>query len=101
MQLPQQQQIVFVARWNYSLAIREKTPIFEFDEDPISCHDNAPVYPPPPILTKTVYRYIKNPLLLSLTDLEMFLAICELIDKLSRSLSADHDDVDRAIEQIK
>ena len=39
-------------------------------------------------------------LLLLHTNSEMFLVICELIDKLSRSLGGDHDSVDSMISDI-
>jgi len=53
-----------------------------------------PVIQPPPMLTQyechtLTYKY--PPLLLPHTDSEMFLIICELIDKLLRSLGGDHD----------
>jgi len=45
----------------------------------------------------TIHCHINTPLLLPHTDCEMFLVICELIDKLSGSLGDDHDGVDHTI----
>jgi len=78
-------------------ATHEQPPTF--DKDPISCHDIAPIYPvvsiiqPPPMLTQ--YEYHKLPYKYPhYYYYEIFLVICELIDKLSRSLGGDHDGVD-------
>ena len=44
------------------------------------------------------YKY--SPLLSPHTNREMFLVICELIHKLSKSLGGDHDGVDSTISDI-
>jgi len=44
------------------------------------------------------YKYY--PLLPPHTDSKMILVICELIDKLSRSLGGDHDSVDSIVSDI-
>ena len=62
-----------------------------------------PVIQPPPMLTRHEYHilpYKYHPLLPAHTDSEMFLIICELIDKLSGSLGGDHDGVDSMISDI-
>ena len=68
-----------------------------YNKGPISCHDNASSYPPLLISlhqclcnTNTIYCHI-NILTITTTHWQcyMFLVTCELIDKLSASLSGD------------
>ena len=69
-----------------------------FDNNPISCHDNAPKNPPPLFNhhqclrhMNIIYCHINTP------TITVTQVIYELIDKLSGELGGNHDDVDHAI----